>query len=127
MYGHAYSNGMDQPGKAANPTHGQLDRENEIFPCPRSRLRIWSREAGSAGPSRVSLLIFILWLNLVLTYGIPPEFNGGIHLFIKTTIRHRVSPDFIGSRDCVPMSFTAESRRHRPSKPQGNSERVLPG
>ena len=24
-------------------------------------------------------------------------------------IRHRVSPEFIGSRDCVPMAFTAES------------------
>ena len=28
-----------------------------IFPCPRSRLRIWSPETGSAVPSRVSLLI----------------------------------------------------------------------
>ena len=27
------------------------------MPCPRSRLRIWSRETGSAVPSRVSLLI----------------------------------------------------------------------
>ena len=27
------------------------------FPCPRSRLRIWSRETGSAVPSRVSPLI----------------------------------------------------------------------
>ena len=41
-----------------------------IFPCrPRSRLRIWSRETGSAVvPSRLSLLISILRLNLVLTY-----------------------------------------------------------
>ena len=31
---------------------------------------------GSAVPSRVSLLISILRLNLVLTYGIPPEFRG---------------------------------------------------
>ena len=29
-------------------------------------------------PSRVSLLISILRLNLVLTYGIPPEFRGGV-------------------------------------------------
>ena len=35
-----------------------------------------------AVPSRVSLLISILRLNLVLTYGIPPEFRGGVHLFI---------------------------------------------
>ena len=40
----------------------------------------WSRETGSAVPSRVSLLISILRLNLVLTYGIPPEFRGGVHL-----------------------------------------------
>ena len=59
---------MDQPGKVANPARGQLNRE------------IWSREMGSAVPSRVSLLISILRLNLVLTYGIPPEFRGGVHL-----------------------------------------------
>ena len=53
-----------------------------IFPCPRARLKIWSPETGSAVPSRVSLLISILRLNLVLTYGIPPEFRSGVHLFI---------------------------------------------
>ena len=26
-----------------------------------------------------------------------------------TAIRHRVSPEFIGSRNCVSMGFTAES------------------
>ena len=36
----------------------------------------------SAVPSCVSLLISILRLNLVLIYGIPPEFRGGVHLFI---------------------------------------------
>ena len=53
-----------------------------MFPFPRSRLRIWSRETGSAVPARVSMLISILKLNLMLTYGIPPEFRGGIHSFI---------------------------------------------
>ena len=53
-----------------------------VFHCPRSRLRIWSRETGSAVPSSVSLLISILRLNLVLTNGIPPEFCHGAHLFI---------------------------------------------
>ena len=52
-----------------------------IFLCPRcSHLRIWPRETGSAVPSRVSLLISILRLNLVLTYEIPPDFlRGGVH------------------------------------------------
>ena len=53
-----------------------------MLPCPRSCLRIWSRETGSAVPSRVSLLISILRLNLVLTYGIPPEFRAGVRLFM---------------------------------------------
>ena len=47
-------------------------------------LRIWSRETGSAVPSRVSLLILhILRANLMLAHGIPPDFRGGVHLFIK--------------------------------------------
>ena len=84
MYCHTYSKSTDEPAKVANPVRGQLNRENEyfIFPCPRSRLIIWSRETGSAIPSRVSLLISILRLNLVVTYGIPPEFRDGVHLFI---------------------------------------------
>ena len=64
---------MDQPGKGANPVHGQLNRGNEYFPGIRSR------ETGLAVPSRVSLLISRLRLNLVLTYGIPPDFRGGAH------------------------------------------------
>ena len=71
---------MDQPGKVANPARGQLNRENEYFPVPVRGLRIWSRETDSAGPSRVRLLISILRLNMVLTYGIPHEFRGGVHL-----------------------------------------------
>ena len=42
-----------------------------------------SRETGSAVPSRASLLISILRLNLVLTYGIPSEVRGGIHLILN--------------------------------------------
>ena len=30
-------------------------------------------------------------------------------VFLQTAIRHRVSPEFIGPRNCVPMAFTAES------------------
>ena len=70
---------MDQPGKVANPARGQLNTENEYSPVPRACLRMWSRETGSAVPSRVSLLS-ILRLNLVLTYGIAPEFRGGVRL-----------------------------------------------
>ena len=69
---------INRAGKVASPARGQLNRKKCIFPCPRSCLRIWSRETDSAVPSRVSLLISILRLNLVLTYGIPPEYRGGV-------------------------------------------------
>ena len=78
-----YGKSMDQPGKVANPARGQLITENLIFSCPRSCLRIWFREMGSAVASRVSLLIPILRLNMVLSNWIPPEFRGGVHLFIS--------------------------------------------
>ena len=67
-----------------NPARGQLNRK-KMFPCRRSRLRIWSREKGSAVPSRVSLLIYTLRLILVRTHGIPPAFRDGVHLFIPST------------------------------------------
>ena len=85
MYGHSphtYSKGKDQPGKVVYPGRGQLTGENEYFPCPRSRLRIWSRETGSAVPSRVSLLISILRINLVLTGFLPSSAAASSYLSI---------------------------------------------
>ena len=81
VYGQTYSKSMDHPGKAANPACGKLDKKNDTCLsafAPES----WSRETGSALPSRVSLLISKLRLNLVLTYEIPPRFRGGVHLYI---------------------------------------------
>ena len=37
---------------------------------------------------------------------LPSSAAASIYLF-KPAIRHRVSPEFIGSRNCVPMAFTA--------------------
>ena len=55
---HTYAEYGSTAGEVANPDGGQLNRENEYFPvCPRSRLRIWSRETRSAVRFRVSLLI----------------------------------------------------------------------
>ena len=66
MFTHIARVSVDQPGRVAIPARGQLNRESVFF-CPvrvRSRLRIWSRDTASAVPSRVSLLISILRLNL---------------------------------------------------------------
>ena len=63
----------------------------------------------SAIPSRVSLLISILRLNQVLLTGFLPSSAAASVYLLMTAIRHRVSPEFIGSRNCVPMAFTVES------------------
>ena len=81
-----------------NPARGQLNREKCFFPCPRSRLKIWSRETGSAVPSRVSLLISILRLNLVLTYGTSPEFREGVHLFCRDDVTPEDAKKMLGTK-----------------------------
>ena len=56
---------MDQAGKVANPVSlSAFAPENLV-----------SRDV-------FGLLISILRLNLVLTYGVPPEFRGGVHSLI---------------------------------------------
>ena len=90
--------------------HVVSSTEKILFPYPRSRLVIWSCETGLAVLSRVSLVISILRLNLVLTYekSFPSSAAAPIYLF-ETTIRHRVNPEFVESRNHVPMALTAES------------------
>ena len=46
-----YRKGKNQPGQVANPAHGQLAEQGKwMILCPRSRVRIWSCETGSAVP-----------------------------------------------------------------------------
>ena len=73
---------MDQPGKVAKPARGQLNRENKYSLVPIRPLEFGL--AGQVQPSRPASACSFSKLrqNLVLTYGIPPEFRGGVHLFI---------------------------------------------
>ena len=81
---------------------------NRVSPCAPENL------TGSAVPSCATLLILHTraaesdWF-IVLTDEIPPDFRGGVHLFIYTAIRHRVSPELTRPRICVPTAFTAEN------------------
>ena len=90
-------------------------------------LIIWSRETGSAVPSRVSLLISTLRLNMVLTCGIPPEFRGGVHLFILNrhtpSGRSRVYRVTQLRTDGVHCRVSAGTG---PVNLKGSSKRVLP-
>ena len=60
---------MDQPGNVANPARGQLNRENNIPLSLCVPENLVSRDGFSRPVPRQSLLISILRLNLVLTYG----------------------------------------------------------
>ena len=118
----AYSKSKDQPGKVANPAQWPAEQGKLVFPCPRSRLRILSREMATADPSRVSLLISILRLNLVLT------FTGFLPIFAAESIYLDKPPYVIGlvsSSSGRAMRIDGvhwRVRRHRASKPQGSSK-----
>ena len=112
---------MDQLGNVANPARGQLNRENEYPPVTvRTCLRIWSRETGPAVPSRVSLLISILRLNLVLTYGIflPSSAAASIYEIAIYAIGS-VPSVILGHAIACRWRSLPRVRRHRASKPQG--------
>ena len=76
-----------------------LTPARKTLPTSRRHGRSWPW-SGDAG---------ILRLNMVLTDGIPPDSRGGVHLYIQSAIHYQVSLEFIGSRRCVSMAFTAKS------------------
>ena len=98
---------MDQPGKVANLAHGQLNREENIFPCSCSRLRFWC------------LLSTPIMLNLILTHGNPPDFRGGV-LLLKPTYAIGSVPSLSGHAIAYLLRSLPRVRQ-RASSPQGNS------
>ena len=106
MYGHHIQQSMDQPGKVANPARGQLNRENNIPLSPCVPENLVSRDGFSRPVPRQPAHLHT-------------QAESGAYLRdssrvprrrpYETAIRHRVSPEFIGSRNCVPMALTAES------------------
>ena len=93
-----------------------------MFPCPRSRLKILSLETGLVPRQPAHLHT----LNLVLTYEILPEFRGGVHLYLKPPYVSGSVPSSSGHAIAYRWRSLPRVRRHRASKAQGSSERVLP-
>ena len=96
------SKSTDQPGNVANSAQKR-------FPCPRSCLKIWSRETASAIPSRVSLLI----LHTPAESGAYlrdsarfPRRCTFIYLFRQSP--SGLSRVCIRSRNCIPTAFNAK-------------------
>ena len=98
---------MDQPGKVANPARGQLNKENNIPLAPCVPENLVSRDGFSRPvPRQPAHLHTQAESDAYLRDSSRVPRRRPI---IKTAIRHRVSPEFIGSRNCVPMAFTDES------------------
>ena len=120
MHGHTYSKSMNQPGKVAKSCSWSAEQGKLPFPRPRSRLKIQSREMGSAVLPRVSLLISII-LRLPNSSRVPRR-RPFIYLNHRTLAgQSRVYRITHRWRLIMPRV-----RRHRASTPQGSSERVLP-
>ena len=106
MYSHQ---GTDLPGKIAKHSQDQLIAERmNISLSPFLPENFWSRETDLAVPSCVSLLI----LHTQAQFGACSRDSSSFlrrRSSFYTAIRHRVSPEFIGSYNLMPMTLTAES------------------
>ena len=100
---------MGQPGKVANPARGQLNREKKKSLSAFTPKNLVSRDGfGSPIPRQPAHLHTQAEVWCLLTGFLPSSAAASIYFF-KIAIRHRVSPECIGSRKCVPMVFTAKS------------------
>ena len=124
MYGHHINQSMDQPGKVANPARGQLNRENEHSPVRCVPENLVSRDGFSRPVLRQPAHL-------------RTHAESGVYLRDSSRVpRRRPSmkpPYAIGSVPNLSSHAIAyrwrslpRVRRHRASKPQGSSERVLP-
>ena len=96
------------------------------FSYPRTCLRIWSRETGSAVPSRVSLLIFNRQAEsgayLRDSFRVP---RWRSFIYIKPPYVIGSVPSLSGHAIACRWCSLPRVRRHGASEPQGSSERVL--
>ena len=111
MYGDTCSKSMDQPGKVANPARGQLNREISISLYAFAPENL-GRETGSAVSSRASLLLSSSAVASIYLFK-PPYDIGSV-------------PSLSGHAIAYRWRSLPRVRRHRASKPQGSSKRVLP-
>ena len=84
---------MDQPGMVANSARGQFNRENEYSMSPFAPENLVARKRVPPFRPASACSFSMLRLDLVLTYEIPPDFRGGVHLFIY---RHTPSGQYRG-------------------------------
>ena len=96
------------------------DQGKRNFPCPRSHLRVWSRELGWAVPSRVSL--FILHTQAESgAYSKRLHFPFPLRLPLEPSYAIGLVPSLSGHAIALPMAFTTTVTQHRAISSQGSS------
>ena len=119
-----YSKSMDQPGKVANPARGQLNRENNIPLSPCVPENLISRDGFSRPVPRQPAHLHT-------------QTESGAYLrdssrvprrrpFMKPPYAIGSVPSLSGHAIAYRWRSLPRVHRHRASKPQGSSERVLP-
>ena len=120
MYGHHVEQEYGSTGSGCQSYSWSAGQEKTIFPCPRLQLRIWSRETGSAVPSRVSLLILHTQAESGAYSRDSHTFRGGVNLFIPPTAIGSV-PSLSSHKITYRWRSLSRVRRHRAERPQGSS------
>ena len=117
---------MDQPGKVANPARGQLNRENNIPLSPCVPANLVSRDGFSRPvPRQPAHLQTQAESGAYLRDSSRvPRRNPFINL--KPPYAIGSVPSLSGHAFAYRWRSLPRVRRHRASKPQGSSERVLP-
>ena len=116
---------MDQPGKVANPARGQLNRKINIPLSPCVPVNLVSRDGFSRSvPSQPAHLHTQAESGAYLrdSSRVPRRRP----LFMKPSYAIGSVPSLSGRAIAYRWRSLPRVRRHRASKPQGNSERVLP-
>ena len=129
-----YSESKDQPGKkVANPARGQLNRQNDFSLSPFAPENLVSRDGFGSPvprqrvPRQPNLLISVLRLRIwcLLTGTLPISAAASIYLCNPPYAIGSI-PSSSGHAITYRWRSLPRVRRHRASKPQGSSERVLP-
>ena len=128
MYGHTYSKSIDQPGKVASPVtaHGQLNRKNNISLSAFVPENLVSRDGFGSPVPRQPAHLYTHAESSAYLRNSPPEFRGGVLIYLKPPYAIGSVPSLSGHAIAYRWRPLPRVRRHRASKPQGSSERVLP-
>ena len=77
--------------------------KKQYFSCPRSRLRIWSCETGSAAPSRVSHVTGIPHTQLKGSgFRLLAAYTGSLHSYEYSSVWNTAHTSYVCSTHSIP-------------------------